>query len=192
LASRPTPCDGAAELAKARHLLKPQLLPAHTRRRAGSGTKGHLHCAPVGPAAHLRRRAEDVAPYLLSHIGPSYSQTTPARARVQRLPSNSSYGGCTAENTEDAEGTAPRRFLAGVAAFCDRRCLPLEWFRRSDQLASLHFSPSRFARLTAATSSLEIVGAFGAPVTPKPHPPRAGSGTMGHLRLLCRGYIERL
>jgi hypothetical protein len=29
---------------------QPQLLPAHTRRCAGSGTMGHLRCAPVGPA----------------------------------------------------------------------------------------------------------------------------------------------
>ncbi len=29
---------------------QPQLLPNHTRRCAGSGTMGHLRCAPVGPA----------------------------------------------------------------------------------------------------------------------------------------------
>ena len=38
-----------------------------------------------GPAAHLERRAGDVAPYLLIHLSPTYSQTTPADVRVQEL-----------------------------------------------------------------------------------------------------------
>ncbi len=51
-----------------------------------------------------------------------------------------------------------------------RQAGALQNFRRSYQLASLHFSPSRFARLSAAADPREP---FGAPVTPQPHPPRA-------------------
>jgi hypothetical protein len=36
--------------AQARSRRRPQLLPAHTRPRVGSGTRGHLHCVPFGPA----------------------------------------------------------------------------------------------------------------------------------------------
>ncbi len=35
--------------------LAPVIPPAHTRQRAGSGTRGHLHCVPVGPAGGLHR-----------------------------------------------------------------------------------------------------------------------------------------
>jgi hypothetical protein len=41
-------------------------------------TKSRNTGGASGPAAHLERRAEDVAPYRLSHIGPSYFPTTPA------------------------------------------------------------------------------------------------------------------
>jgi len=143
--------------------------------------------------------------------------------RGRCLPSNSSYGGCTAENAEDAEGTAPRRFLAGVAAVYDRRCLPLEWFRRSQTAATSRawrpgYSPTTpadarvqglpsnskccavrvfqvgrglclwaiFAALRldpprtssgAPRTSRPTFCRISAPVTPQPHPPRAGSGT---------------
>jgi hypothetical protein len=36
--------------AQAHSRRRPQLLPAHTRPRVGSGTRGHLHCVPFGPA----------------------------------------------------------------------------------------------------------------------------------------------
>jgi hypothetical protein len=141
------------------------------RRR---GRRRYRKCSGAVPGAETN---EDVTPCFRSFCRPSYSPTTPAargfgdspvtrlagrpanrkllhchtrRARVRGLPSNSSYGGCTAENAEDADGTAPRRFLAGVAAVYDRRCLSLEWFRRSQTAATSRAWHPGYSRHTPA------------------------------------------
>ncbi len=47
---------------QARRRRRPQLPPAHTRQRAGSGTMGHLHCVSVGLAAHPGKSGIGILP----------------------------------------------------------------------------------------------------------------------------------
>jgi hypothetical protein len=97
------------------------------------GSRGR---SPSNDRVRWRAVAPGRHPIAQQPLSPSYFPTTPALARVQGLPSNSSLWRMHRRERRGRGVDCSRRFLAGVAAVCDRRCLSLEWFRRSQTAAT--------------------------------------------------------